>query len=124
MDLSASSQTIGVREQWIWMVGELSDVLKFWHICVFYARDVCVKFLTSAPEWLKRRQGSTLALFTRNLKRFYEQKLLNRRPSRAEMMTIEEKYGEVGFVDWIGAIDCIKLNWKDRQFALNGKFQY
>ncbi len=51
----------------------------------------------------------------------YKSEFLNRRPTREELSTISSTYSTVGFPGCIGAVDCMKLYWKNCPLANKGQ---
>lgn len=60
--------------------------------------------------------------FCRDIPAVYGGLFLNRRPSKVELKGIEECYRESGFIGCVGAVDCMKLHWKNCPASLKGQF--
>lgn len=60
--------------------------------------------------------------FCVDMAELYGNVFLNRRPTQEELRRIEKEYRRSGFPGCAGAVDCMKLHWKNCPSALKGQF--
>ena len=51
--------------------------------------------------------------FLNDVQKIYGEKYFNRRPNESELTDVEKKYRKVGLPGCIGAVDCMKVRWKN-----------
>lgn len=66
--------------------------------------------------------GEYFKSFCRDVRAIYVEVYLDRWPTAEELAVIEENYSEVGFPDCAGAIDCMKVFWKNCPFRKKGQY--
>lgn len=63
----------------------------------------------------------SFAQFCSDVVSIYGPSFLNRRPTKSELKEISERYTTVGFPGCIGAVDCMKLYWKNCPYYEKGQ---
>lgn len=62
-------------------------------------------------------------LFCRHVMEIYGPALLNRRPTKAELWSVQEGYKAAGFPGCVGAVDVMTLRWKNCPISHHGQYK-
>lgn len=91
----------------------------------------CLRLLRTGAPYDQLDDGARMAeettrlyfrRFTTDMIRLYGDSFLNRRPTFAELQSIFDDYTQAGFPGCAGAIDCMKLRWKNCPIAHKGQY--
>lgn len=91
----------------------------------------CLRLLRTGDSYDRLDDGACMAeetirqyfrLFCVDVKHLYEGIYLNRKPTTEELREIESMYRSAGFTGCGGAIDCMKLVWKNCPIQEKGQY--
>lgn len=78
--------------------------------------------LDDANYMAEETTGRYFKSFCRDISAMYGEVYLDRWPTEDELAGIEQRYAELGFPGCAGAIDCMKLYWKNCPYRKKGQY--